>query len=43
MASPNPAGRRGKELVDDCQPVKRDGNGQAYILRRIKRDHPDIA
>jgi len=43
MKTPNPAGRRGKEQVDDCQPVKHDGNGQAYILRRIKRDHPDIA
>ena len=41
MASPNPAGRRGKELGTHTSPVPTFS--QAGILRRIKRDHPDIA
>jgi len=43
MTSPNPAGRRGKELADNSPPVTDGPNSQQRILRRIKRDHPDIA
>lgn len=43
MASPNPAGRRGKEQADNSPPVTDGPNSQQRILRRIKRDHPDIA
>jgi hypothetical protein len=43
MASPNPAGRRGKEQADDDPPVSDGSTSQARIIRRIKRDHPDIA
>jgi len=42
MVSPNPTGRRGKELDAHAQPVPQPWS-QAGILRRIKRDHPDIA
>ena len=41
MPSPNPAGRRGRELETHTSPVPTFS--QAGILRRIKRDHPDIA
>jgi hypothetical protein len=43
MPTPNPAGRRGREQPDNSPPVYRGPNGQSEILRRIKRDHPDIA
>ena len=43
MASPNPKGRRGKEQADNSPPVTDGPNSQQRILRRIKRDHPDIA
>jgi hypothetical protein len=43
MVSPNPAGRKGKEHADNSPPVYRGPNGQSEIIRRIKRDHPDIA
>jgi hypothetical protein len=41
MDSPNPAGRRGKEQETHTSPVPTFS--QAGIIRRIKRDHPDIA
>jgi hypothetical protein len=43
MPSPNPAGRKGKEQGADRHAVPHGQNHQATILRRIKRDHPDIA
>jgi hypothetical protein len=43
MASPNPAGRRGKEQSADRHAVSHGQNHQQTIIRRIKRDHPDIA
>lgn len=42
MPSPNPAGRRGKEQDAHTQPVPQPWS-QAGIIRRIKRDHPEIA
>lgn len=42
MKTPNPAGRRGKEQDAHAQPVPQPWS-QAGIIRRIKRDHPDIA
>jgi hypothetical protein len=41
MKTPNPAGRRGKEQETHASPVPTFS--QAGILRRIKRDHPDVA
>jgi hypothetical protein len=41
MKTPNPAGRRGKEQETHTSPVPTFS--QAGILRRIKRDHPDVA
>lgn len=45
IPSPNPAGRRGKEQGNNgCLVQPRiTGNRQDAIIRRIKRDHPDIA
>lgn len=48
MPSPNPAGinqhtKKTERIADNSPPSYRGPNGQAEILRRIKRDHPDIA
>jgi hypothetical protein len=43
MASPNPEGRRGKELADNSPLVSDGPNTPSRIIRRIKRDHPEIA
>ncbi len=43
MKCPNPAGRRGKEQGADRHAVSHGQNHQQTIIRRIKRDHPDIA
>jgi hypothetical protein len=42
MDSPNPAGRRGKELGDHGNVVPR-GQSSEYRIARLKRDAPEIA
>jgi hypothetical protein len=45
MPSPNLAGRRGKEQVADWPLVSNrlSSNSQVRIVRRLKRDHPELA
>ena len=43
IPSPNPAGRRGKEQDGDHHLVLERGTTQRNIIRRVKRDHPEIA
>ena len=42
MQTVNPLGRRGKELGYDGNVVRR-GNSEEYVVRRLKRDAPELA
>jgi hypothetical protein len=42
MQTVNPLGRRGKELGYDSNVVHR-GNSEEYVVRRLKRDAPEVA
>jgi hypothetical protein len=42
MQTVNPLGRRGKELGYDSNVVHR-GNSEEYLVRRLKRDAPELA
>ena len=41
--TPNPSGRGGKEQPDHCKAVSQWGNSEEYLVRRLKRDAPDLA
>ena len=37
-----PKGGRGKKAVDNVNSFSRGGNSETYLLRRLKRERPDL-
>lgn len=40
--TPNPSGRKGKEQPDHDKAVSQWGTSEEYVVRRLKRDAPDL-